>query len=88
MVIYSSMFIAVYNLSINMVPNRILFFNNDCIIHNKINNIFVSVKSYRIDGCKCALFLSNNFKYDVIIEHAEIENLLKKFEAANITRIL
>ena len=88
MVIYSSMFIAVYNLSINIVPNRIVFINNDCIIHNKINNIFYSVKSYSIKGSQCTLNLYPNSNYDLIIDKDEIENLIKKFESANITRIV
>ena len=86
MVIYSSMFIPVYQLSTNIVPNKILFANNECIIHNKINNTFYTVKSYSIEQCNCTLFLSDNSKYSVIIENANIENLIKKFELANITQ--
>jgi hypothetical protein len=87
MVGYSSMFIIIYSLSINIVPNKIVFFNNECIIHSKTKNILLYIKAYSIEDRVCNLILSDNSKYDVNIEKADIENLLIWFEMADISLI-
>lgn len=78
-IIYSSMFIAVYNLSVNIVPNKLLFFNKHCIMHNKINNTFLYVDSYSIEDSKCTLQLSDNSKYHIIVRNSDIDNLYRLF---------
>lgn len=87
MAIYSMMFLAVYSLGVNLVPNKLLFIDENCIIFNKIKNCFLKVTGYEWNGTRCTLLLSDNSKYDIIVEQTSKGTMLEKLNERKIKNL-
>jgi hypothetical protein len=74
----TTIFIAVYYMSINMVPNELCFIGGSCIVFNKLNNSLDQVSRYTNKGEHFTFYFSNKYAYDVVVDKDKVSSILQK----------
>lgn len=83
-IIVSGIFIAVYNLSVHLLPRVLFFVNNSAYIFNKMDNSLERITSYNNEKQNFCFEFSNAKSYDVVFNEEEVDEIKQKLRSINI----